>query len=379
MTQRRFFLIVISLALTGACDDRADSGTQRDAQSLDADAPSNEDAGMRDVESVDAEHEDAAPPPPLFPDLPEYDGGINDTALGPPYPIVLVHGFSGWSEAGPVDYFFRVQDALEDEGHVVVAPSLPPYNASTDRAEILGAVIDEVLRRTNKRKVHLIAHSQGGVDSRRAISGLGYDTKVANLITISTPHRGTPLADIALVAPAGSFNFAGRAMAWFIGAIDEAPEEGDNENIPRAPDADLDAVLQNLSSEGMNDFNEEHPDRPNVPIYSVVGYSNLASAPSFCDDALWRTPRRVDSVDPLLVATGLVLSGNLLFNTTRNDGIVPSASGVWGSFLACIPADHFDEIGQVADLFPNVVSAFDHREFYKDLVRFAQAEVGNDE
>ena len=369
-----FPLLTLSLFTATACDDVGQGDTRADVDDLDVHRADVSERST-DVTPFDAGPPDA--PPPLFPDLPEQDAGPGGEALGPPYPIVLVHGFSGWSEAGPVDYFFRVKDTLEDEGHVVVAPSLPPYNASEDRAEILGAVIDEVLRRTNKRKVHVIAHSQGGVDSRRAISALGYDTKVANLITISTPHRGTPLADIALNAPSGSFNFAGRAMAWFIGAIDEPPEEGDNDNIPRAPDADLDAVLENLSSEGMNAFNAQNPDRPNVPIYSVVGYSNLVGAPSFCDEALWDTPSRVDSVDPLLLASGALLSRNI-FRPTRNDGIVPSASGVWGTLLGCIAADHFDEIGQVADLFPNVVSGFDHRAFYKDLVRFAQSEVGDD-
>jgi hypothetical protein len=38
----------------------------------------------------------------------------------------------------------------------------------------------------------------GGLDARYLISKLGYGTKVASLTTISTPHRGSPLADVAL-------------------------------------------------------------------------------------------------------------------------------------------------------------------------------------
>src|SRR5690606_21994510 len=46
--------------------------------------------------------------------------------------------------------------------------------------------------------VNLFAHSMGGLDSRFLISSLGYGDRVASLTTLSTPHRGTAVADMAL-------------------------------------------------------------------------------------------------------------------------------------------------------------------------------------
>lgn len=48
------------------------------------------------------------------------------------------------------------------------------------------------------RKVHLVAHSMGGLDSRFMISTLGMADRVLSLTTIGTPHHGSPIADIVV-------------------------------------------------------------------------------------------------------------------------------------------------------------------------------------
>jgi hypothetical protein len=48
----------------------------------------------------------------------------------------------------------------------------------------------------------------------------------------------------------------------------------------------------------------------------------------------------------------------------------------WGTFMGCIPADHFDEVGQIADLGPALVSGFDHRAFYDTLLGFVRGLEG---
>ena len=47
-------------------------------------------------------------------------------------------------------------------------------------------------------KVILMGHSMGGLDARYAVSKLGMDRHVAAVVTISTPHRGSPFADWVL-------------------------------------------------------------------------------------------------------------------------------------------------------------------------------------
>jgi triacylglycerol lipase len=48
--------------------------------------------------------------------------------------------------------------------------------------------------------VHIIAHSMGGLDSRFLIGndllGLASSGRIASLTTLSTPHRGSPVADL---------------------------------------------------------------------------------------------------------------------------------------------------------------------------------------
>ena len=36
-----------------------------------------------------------------------------------------------------------------------------------------------------------------------------------------------------------------------------------------------------------------------------------------------------------------------------------SSSPVWATFLGCVPARPFDEVGHIADVVPHVVSGFD--------------------
>src|SRR5436190_277798 len=47
-------------------------------------------------------------------------------------------------------------------------------------------------------KVIIIAHSMGGLDARYMISRLGMADRVAALVTLSTPHHGSPYADWCL-------------------------------------------------------------------------------------------------------------------------------------------------------------------------------------
>lgn len=321
--------------------------------------------------------EPTAPSEPTEPTEPAEPTEPTEPLLGPPYPIVLVHGFSGWSDAGPLEYFFDVLADLEEHGELeVFAPALPPYASSQQRAEVLGAFIDQVIRETRREKVHLIAHSQGGVDSRRVVSALGYASKVASLTTVASPHRGTPLADAALAAPDGILNAAGQMLAWFIGAVDSPPNEGawDQGGVESGPwDPRMVEAVTLLSTEGMAAFNEAHPDPEGLPIFSVAAYSNLLPAPSLCGEGVWAKPSRVDAQDPLLVGSGMFLSGLDLLHPRANDGIVPTDSMPWGTFLGCVPADHLDQIGQIADLLPNLLSGFEHKAFFRKLVAHARS------
>src|SRR5262249_22641373 len=111
-------------------------------------------------------------------------------------PIVLAHGFDGsttnrWS-------FNGVADALRAAGFTVHEAKVAPYRTPAVRALELKDHVDQAMKEADTDRVHIIAHSMGGIAARERISGLGYAPHVASLTTVGTPHWGTPIADLAL-------------------------------------------------------------------------------------------------------------------------------------------------------------------------------------
>lgn len=342
-------LLLVALAgCSSACDDSAALLSVGGDAGVAADAASDA-ALVEDAAADDAAREDAGVP-----------------RRGPPWPVLLVHGFSGFNRLGPLEYYFRVIDTLADEGErEIFAPALPPYNSVAERAPFLGLAIDQVLRDTSAAKLHLIAHSQGGLDARYAISVLGYDDRVATLTTVATPHRGSPLGDYVLGLPENTLDPVALLLAWLIGASDDPSAAPDGNNDWHS---DMDASARSVSTEAVAAYNAAYPDSPRVPIFSIAAVSSMQRAPELCGASEWGRLSRFDLVDPLLLPTATVLGGWNPLNRRPNDGIVPTASMIWGTFVGCIPADHFDEVGQIADYFPDLVSGFDHRDFYRTLV-----------
>ncbi len=268
----------------------------------------------------------------------------------PRYPVILVHGFSGWHELGAAGaYFHGVRATLAREGVEVFDPALPPFGAVEQRARLLARAIDAVLRRTGAAKVHLVAHSQGGLDARYVVDVLGFGDRVASIVTISTPHRGTPLADIVdraprwLIRPA--FSVLGRQLTAGAGADLGEP--------------DIDGSLRSLSTKGAAALGARLRDDPRVAAYSIAGIAGRDEEGA-CQGGAWPAPREEDfagSVWPLWLILKLSADG-----PGTNDGMVPTASMRWGTFLGCIPADHIDEIGLTRS------SLFDPVELYRRIV-----------
>jgi triacylglycerol lipase len=279
-------------------------------------------------------------------------GAQTPSCDGPPYPIVLHHGFSGFVKAGPLDYFFQVGTDLADRGVSVYRSAVAPYQSSEVRGAELAAFIDEVLAESGKCKVDVIAHSQGGLDVRYAIGTLGYGDRIGAVVTVATPHRGTRLADVLLGIDGGPVNDVADVFAALIGqAIN-----------PQDQSPDLHAALTSLSEANVAAFDAANPDDPRVPIFSVAGRSNLDHGDEACAGGLWPNPDAIDAVDPTLLATALLLDA-------PNDGLVTVESAKRGTFLGCVPADHLDEVGQIADIIPDPSSGWDHLQLYRDLVQ----------
>jgi triacylglycerol esterase/lipase EstA (alpha/beta hydrolase family) len=256
------------------------------------------------------------------------------------FPLVMVHGWTGFENIGPLTYFYNVREDLEGLGYPVAIAVLDPYNAVEVRGEQLVDFVDVTLTNWRARKVDLIGHSQGGIDSRyvAAEAGGGRGDRIGAVITVGTPHQGTPFTDIALGLLPGPAEQSLVFLLNFLGAA-------------QSQQSDVEASLYTLSETFMQEeFNQIYVDDPRVEYRSWMGETCIGGIG--CQDVL----------DPLLVfsyETIYPLAG-------PNDGLVPEESAKWGTYLGVVPADHIDEIGQVAGV---TSLAYDHVAFFRDNAR----------
>ncbi len=297
-------------------------------------------------------------------------------ALGPEpqgsatqFPIILAHGFNT-----STTNFWRFNDvdvALIEDGHDVMLGSVPPFDTPQVRAGFLADQVDELLARSGAPKVNLVCFSMGGIDCRYLVSpdGLGYADKVASITTISSPHRGTYVADVAVgFLPDEDDADAIDAIATLFGRT--FSEVADDSHIVSA--------LKAMSERTMVEFNATISDAPEVMYQSWAGVSSVAGLPNprrraepdACTDEngellLMRHEGTVDRMDALLVgAAGIVAHG---LELRPNDGVSTVESSKWGRFRGCYPGDHLDAAGQIGDEGPDPRTGFDYLRFYRNL------------
>ena len=301
------------------------------------------------------------PEPPGTISEPGQDDDDDDDVSTPPIPdpkpagpatgaaFVLAHGFGGSSDS----FALEIEEALKSEGHAVLRATVPGIEGSAVRGAALGNQIDQVLAATGLPQVHVIAHSQGGLDARYMISSLGYREKVASLTTISTPHHGTTLADLAL-GLVGDGDDQSLALELFQALAGDVDEEA------------LDRALHDLSETQSAAFNAANRDVHGVYYQSYAGLSTVGGwGVSDAESACLTSPASTIP-DPDALAAPLTLVAPIMAyddegNRVAHDGVVTVASGTHAVFRGCIPADHFDE------LLATPGSAYDSVAFFKGI------------
>jgi triacylglycerol lipase len=285
------------------------------------------------------------------------------------FPIILAHGFN--TSTTNFWRFNGVDSALVADGHIARLGSVPPFDTPEVRAGFLADQIDALLAETGAAKVNLVCFSMGGLDCRYLVSpaGLGFADKVASVTTISSPHRGTFVADVATaVLPGTEHAVAVDALATMFGRT--FSEVADDSHIV--------AALTSMSEAAMVGFNAEIVDAPGVLYQSWAGFSSVAGLPHpdsqalnrVCTDAagqlrMLHNPGTNDRMDALLVgAAAFVAHGTEL---RPNDGVSTVESSKWGEFRGCFPADHLDAVGQINDKAPIAQTGFDYLRFFRNI------------
>jgi triacylglycerol lipase len=99
-------------------------------------------------------------------------------------PVIVVHGWTGNAAGMAV-----MRDAFAAAGYPAYAIDLPGQNNKTN-AEKIAELVASVRAQTGAAKVHLVAHSMGGLSARYYIKNLrGVDT-VRTYVSMGTSHYG---------------------------------------------------------------------------------------------------------------------------------------------------------------------------------------------
>ena len=253
------------------------------------------------------------------------------------YPIVLAHGMLGFDELfGVVDYWFGIEDALEDGGARVYVTSVSQLNSTEARGEQLIDQIEQIVAITGKPKVNLIGHSHGGLDVRY-VASVRPDL-VASVTSVGSPHKGADLADFLREnVEGGSFgeevlaalgNFLGDVLALLSGSSN--PQ-------------DTIAGLDSLTSAGTAVFNASHPQ--GVPTSACgEGSASAGGIRYYSWSGTGILTNALDLGDVLLGVTSV-------FYDEANDGLVGRCSSHLGDVIRdSYRMNHLDEVNQLLGL-----------------------------
>jgi triacylglycerol lipase len=220
-------------------------------------------------------------------------------------PIILHHGLFGFGQIklGPVriSYFHKIDRAIENRDWPVMLAQVHPSAAIATRAASLAKQTLKQLDKVWKApRCIIVAHSMGGLDARFMISKLGLADRVAALLTICTPHRGSSYAD------------------W---AMKRVVNHLDRMKVMKMLRLDISAVAD-LTVERCAQFNIDVPDAPGVRYYSIACVPPVSRLPIYA-----RHAHRI-----IFAAEG------------DNDSQVSLASARWGEFLGTWPVGHAQAI-----------------------------------
>ncbi|MGH8354052.1 MAG: esterase/lipase family protein [Pseudomonas sp.] len=256
------------------------------------------------------------------------------------YPIVLVHGITGFDTIGGlVNYFHTVPWNLERDGATVYLASVAAFNDSEQRGAKLAQDIVPWAA-ANGGKVNLIGHSQGSPTSRVAAS-LRPDL-VASVTSVDGVNKGSKVADMVrgIVPPDSAIEGGAAALANALGSIINLLSGNDN------PQDGL-AALETLTTPGTAALNGRHPWGINNDSYcatstevqDVRGYSIRYY--SWTGNAAFTNV--FDPIDPFLGFTGLAFAGE------PNDGLVGTCATYLGQMLG--DSYHMNHADAVNHLF----------------------------
>ncbi|NLE86395.1 MAG: hypothetical protein GX607_08355 [Myxococcales bacterium] len=334
--------------------------------------------------------------------------------------IYFIPGLFGFGTLAGYDYFQHLRRGIEERYAAAGVPvsfedvPSPPTSSLRERARVLATTVGHTAPRSGP--IHLIGHSTGGLDARLVLAPtvnlrlpaelMSWTQRVRTLITINTPHYGTPVAGYfatvsgarvlyalslltvvslklgepslaifsrVLAGLGGIDALIGKDMKLFSGVTNALLRFIDRDGRGEITDflsrvrVDQGAILQ-ISPEAMDLFNA-----------AVEGAEHVRYGCMVCASprpATMRAARRIRS--PYGALTAALYTTLYQFAGQRHaqyayarpsreveltlaraigrtvadgdsDGIVPTLSMLWGDLLWAGEADHLDSIGHFLD------------------------------
>lgn len=128
-----------------------------------------------------------------------YEGETPDN-IRPKAPVLLfVHGLNSKAQVWWEDN--DLPEIARDAGYETAFIQLYDAGGESadmwDNGELLAEKIEEISEHFHGKKITIIAHSKGGIDTQTALSYYGAADYVQDVITLGSPHHGSQLADLA--------------------------------------------------------------------------------------------------------------------------------------------------------------------------------------
>ena len=253
------------------------------------------------------------------------------------YPILLVHGIF-FRDFEKVNYWGRIPSELVKNGATIYYGNHSSSLAIKDSAEELATRIKQIVKETGCKKVNVIAHSKGGLDTRFAIANLGMDKYIASLTMINTPNHGCLYADYLMTkAPKKIKNRIAKGYNFTLRKL------GDKE-------PDFIAGVNDLTHPVVEELNKQMPSSPKVYYQAYGSVLNKATG----------------STLPLNLTGAFVKQFD-----GKNDGLVGIESFAIDKDFTLIETSNSRGLshGDVIDLNRENIKGFDVREFYVQLVK----------
>lgn len=230
------------------------------------------------------------------------------------YPVLLCHGYGAIASLVKPSPLYDVAMLMRTHNVLAFAPNIVPYAKIEIRAESWVEVIKTLVADSTYEKVNIVAHSMGGLDIRYALSHLAISDKVASLTTVSTPHRGTSLAELTLKTPDAIKDKLADFLDWMGDRI-----------FPGGKSDSVGSAKQLTRSHVQEVFNPNTPDTKDVPYYSFSSAVGKGTN------------------QPITVINRF--QNNHIFEQEGiNDGMVSVESSKWGEHIKTSNLSHLEQM-----------------------------------